>query len=82
MKKALARLRWKTDRELCTLAEKQLEHTLQLAEEGRHEEAVRSYDAVLRILAVTNLSEADRVRLHHQLVAVRSMIEQPARAVA
>jgi len=82
MNKALARLRWKTDRELCTLAERQLEQTLRLAEDGRHEEAARSYDAVRRILVVTNLSEADRVRLSHQLIAVRTMIEQPARAVA
>ena len=82
LRKALARLRWKTDRDLYSLAERQLEQTLRLAEDGRHDEAVRGYDAVLRILAVTNLNEAERARLNHQLIVVRSLIEQPARAVA
>jgi len=82
LRKALARLRRKTDRDLYSLAERQLEQTLRLAEDGRHEEAVRSYDAVRRILAVTNLNEAERARLNHQLIVVRSLIEQPARAVA
>jgi len=82
MKKALARLREKTDRELSILAEKQLEQTLTLAEEGRYDDAIRSYHIARRLLTVTDLSAEERAEVEEHLVRVRSALEQPAAAVA
>ena len=82
MNKALARLRARTDRELCILAEKQLERTLTLAGQGRYREAARGYDTARRLIAVAQIPEAQRTRMEQQLAEVRAMIEQPASAVA
>jgi hypothetical protein len=82
MKKALARLRWKTDRELCILAEKLIEQTIRLAEEGRYADAMRSHDTVLRILAVASFSDAEHARLQDRLGAARAVLSQPISAVA
>ena len=84
MKKALARLRAKTDRELGILAEKQLEQTLRLAQAGKKEEATRRYQSARRLLAVTSLSCLDRDRIEDLLSRVESAlhIERPVSAVA
>jgi hypothetical protein len=82
MKKALARLRAKTDRELGILAEKQLEQTLALVEIGRHCEAAREYDRIRKMLAVASLPAHQRERVDAQLARVRAVIEMPAGAVA
>ena len=82
MQKALARLRAKTDRELSILAEKQLEETLTLAEDGRYSEALRSYDTARRLLAVLELSSAEQARIESQMARVRAALDQPAAAVA
>jgi hypothetical protein len=81
MKKALARLREKTDRELSILAEKQLEQALTLAEEGRYDDAVRSYHIARRLLAVAELSAEQRAEAEEQLARARAALEQPAAAV-
>ena len=82
MRQALARLRAKTDRELGILAEKQLEQTLTLAEMGRHRDAARAYESARRLLAVAQLTAAERARLERQLTDARAAIELPAGAVA
>jgi hypothetical protein len=82
MKKALAQLREKTDRELSILAERQLEQTLNLAEEGRYSDAIRSYDVARRLLAVAELSSEQQARMEAQLTRVRAVLDQPAAAVA
>jgi hypothetical protein len=84
MKKALARLRARTDRELVILAEKQLEQTLELAQNGKNAEAARSYETARRLLAVTNLSCMQRDRMEDQIARVESALEihRPISAVA
>jgi hypothetical protein len=82
MKKALARLRAKTDRELSILAERQLEQTLTLTEEGRYEEAVRSYDIARRLVAVAELSAKQQAEMEEQMARIRAALDQPAAAVA
>jgi hypothetical protein len=80
MNKALTRLRAKTDRELCILAEKQLEQTLTLAGQGRYRDAERAYDTSRRLLAL--LPEGQQARLEPRLAHARAVMEQPAAAVA
>lgn len=82
MKKALAQLRAKTDRELGILAGKQLEQTLTLAENGRYREALRSYDTARRLLAVADLSPSQQARMKDQMARVHAILAQPAAAVA
>jgi hypothetical protein len=84
MKKALARLRAKTDRELGILAEKQLEQTLRLTQIGKKEEAMRRYDATRRLLVVTNLSLMQRDRIEDRMTQVEAALEvaRPITAVA
>lgn len=82
MKRALAQLRAKTDRELSILAQKQIEQTIQLAEQGRYSDAARAYGAAQRLLAVAELPPSERARLEEQLALVRQSIELPAKAVA
>jgi hypothetical protein len=84
MKKALARLRARTDRELGILAEQQLEQTLRLAQAGKREEAARRYQSAQRLLAVTNLPCLDRERIDDLLARVEAAlhIQRPVSAVA
>jgi hypothetical protein len=84
MKKAVSRLRAKTDRELGILAEKQLEQTLRLAKAGRSEEAARGYEAARRLLLVTNLSCLQRDQIEDQMARVETalQIDRPITAVA
>jgi hypothetical protein len=84
MKKALARLRAKTDRELGILAEQQLEQTLRLARIGKKEEAVRGYESAKRLLEVTNLNCVQRDRIDASLAQVEVALEvdRPITAVA
>jgi hypothetical protein len=84
MKKALARLRARTDRELGILAEKQLEQTLRLALAGKNEEAMRGYEAARRLLTVANLSSMQRNRIEDQMARIESALEfdRPISAVA
>jgi hypothetical protein len=74
MKKALARLRAKTDRELGILAEKQLEQTIRLAESGQAAEAAYHCEQARRILAVTNLPEFQRERIAMKLSAIDRLL--------
>jgi hypothetical protein len=84
MKKALARLRAKTDRELSILAEQQLEQTLRLARLGKKEEAQRAYKAAKRLLQVANLNFVQRELLETSLAQVEVALEvdRPITAVA
>ena len=75
MKKALARLRARTDRELGILAEKQLKQTLLLVQAGKNEEAMRSYKATRRLLTVTNLSCLQRDRIDDQMARIEIALE-------
>jgi hypothetical protein len=82
MQEVLARLREKTDRELSILAEKQLEQTLTLAEEGRYGDAICAYNTARRLLAVARLSAAQQARIENQMARVRAALDQPESAVA
>ena len=82
MKKALARLRAKTDRELSILAQKQIEQTMTLAGQGRYRDAARAYGIARRLLVVADLPAPQRTRLESQLAVVRESIELPAQACA
>ena len=84
MKKALARLRAKTDRELGILAEQQLEQTLRLARLGQKEEAERGYEIAKRLLEVTNLNFVQRDRIDDFMaqVEVALDVDRPITAVA
>jgi hypothetical protein len=84
MKKALARLRARTDRELGILAEKQLEQTLRLAQAGKNEEAMCAYRATRRLLTVTNLPSMQRDRIEDQMARIETALEigRPIGAVA
>jgi len=80
MKKELARLRQKTDRDINILAQKQLEQTLTLAGQGRYCDAARSYDTARKLIAVVELPHPQRARLEQQLARVRNSIELPVGA--
>ena len=82
MNEALTRLRSKTDRELGILAEKQIEQTLKLAEEGRYRDAQHAYDTARLILLVAQLPIGLRVCLERKLKAAREAILAPISAVA
>jgi hypothetical protein len=82
MRKALARLRAKTDRELCILAGKQLEQTLRFVEAGNREEAMASYEAAQRLLTVTQLSTLNREPMEQLLARTEAALELDKPTVA
>ena len=84
MNKRLARLRYKTDRELFILAERQLEQTLGLAQIGRIDDAAHAYEFAKRLIAVANLPHGQRARVENLLARVEAAlnIEDPIAAVA
>ena len=82
METALARLRAKTDRELCVLIAKQLQRSRNLAVRGACHDAAKEYIAAVSLLAVAHIPAAERARLERQLHEVRQTIELPLTAVA
>ena len=82
METALARLRAKTDRELCILITKQLHRSRKLAVRGAYGEAAKDFLAAKALLAVAEIPRAERARLERLMHNVRQTIELPITAVA
>jgi hypothetical protein len=82
MNTALARLRAKTDRELSILVARQLKRSLADAKRRNYQEAASGYHSARALLAVADLTPAQREKLERMLFELRSHLEQPASAVA
>jgi hypothetical protein len=82
METALARLRAKTDQELCILVARQLYRSRKLAGRGAYRDAAKDYFAAQALLAVVDIPQAERARLERLMHEVRQTIELPATAVA
>ena len=82
METAIARLRAKTDRELCTLVARQLLRSRKLAGRGALSEAAKEYLTAASLLAVADIPPAERARLERLMHDVRKTVEVPMTAVA
>ena len=82
METALARIRAKTDQELCILVARQLHRSRKLASRGAYRDAAKDYLAAQALLAVANIPPAERAHLERLMHEVRQSIELPATAVA
>jgi len=82
METALARLRAKTDRELCVLITRQLQRSRNLASCGAYSDAAKGYLAAQNLLAIADIPPAERARLERLMHEVRQVIELPTTAVA
>jgi hypothetical protein len=82
METALARLRAKTDRDLCTLIARQLHRSRKLAARGAYRDAAAEFLSAKALLAVAGIPPAERARLEHLMHKVRQTIELPVSAVA
>jgi len=82
METALARLRAKTDRELCTLVTRQLHRSRKLANRGAYSDAAKDFLTARDLLAVANIPAGERLRLERLLNEVRQSVELPVTAVA
>jgi len=82
MKDALARLRAKTDQELGILITRQLNRSRKLAARGAYHDAANDFLAARDLLAVANITPAERARLERLLHEVRQSVELPVSAVA
>ena len=78
----LARLRAKTDQELCILVARQLQRSRKLAARGAYQDAAKDFLAARALLAVADISPAERTRLERLMHQVRQTIELPITAVA
>jgi hypothetical protein len=82
METALARLRAKTDHELCTLIARQLHRSRRLAGRGAYREAAKDFLAARALLAGSGIPPEERARLERLMHQVRQTIELPVTAVA
>jgi hypothetical protein len=82
METALARLRAKTDHELCTLIARQLHRSRKLAARGAHHDAAKNFLAAKALLAVDGIPQVERARLERLMHKVRQTIELPVSAMA
>jgi hypothetical protein len=82
MQTALARLRAKTDQDLCTLIARQLHRSRKLASHGAYCDAAKDFLAARALLTVAGASPAERARLERLMSEVRQNIELPITAVA
>ena len=82
METALARLRAKTDQELCILVARQLRRSRKLAGRGAHRDAAKDFLTAKALLAVADIPKAERARLERLMHEVRQSIELPITAVA
>jgi hypothetical protein len=82
METALARLRAKTDRELCILIARQLRRSRKLAARGAYRDAAREFLKARDLLTVAEIPAAERVRLERVMHEVRRTVELPVTAVA
>jgi hypothetical protein len=82
METALARLRAKTDRDLCTLIARQLHRSRKLAARGAYRDAAKDFLTAKALLAAAGIPPAERARLERLMHKVRQTIELPVTAVA
>ena len=82
METALARLRAKTDRELCTLIARQLHRSRRLAGRGAYRDAAKEFLTAKALLAGAGVPPVERTRLERLMRKVRQTIELPVSAVA
>ena len=82
METALARLRAKTDQELCVLVARQLHRSRKLAKRGAYRDAAKDFLAAKALLAVADIPPAERARLERLMHEVRQTIELSISAVA
>ncbi len=82
METALARLRAKTDEELCVLIARQLHRSRKLASRGAYCDAAKDFLSAQTLLAVADIPAAERTRLERLMHEVRQIVELPVRAVA
>jgi len=79
---ALARLRAKTDQELCVLIAKQFCRSRRLSARGAYQDAAKDYLAATALLKVDDIPQAERARLERLMVEARRTVELPITAVA
>jgi hypothetical protein len=82
METALARLRAKTDQELCILIARQLHRSRKLAARGAYRDAAKDYLAAKALLAVAGIPPAEHARLERLMHKVRQTVELPVTAGA
>jgi hypothetical protein len=82
METALARLRAKTDQDLCTLIARQLHRSRKFASCGAYCDAAKDFLSAKALLAGAGIPPADRARLERLMHEVRQNIELPITAVA
>jgi hypothetical protein len=82
METALARLRAKTDHELCILVARQLHRSRRRAGRGAYRDAAKDYLTAKAMLAVADIPPAERARLERLMHEVRQTIELPVTAMA
>jgi hypothetical protein len=82
METALARLRAKTDQELCILIARQLRRSRKLAGRGVYRDAAKDFLTAQALLAVADIPPAERARLERLMHEVRQTVELPVTAVA
>jgi hypothetical protein len=79
---SLQRLRAKTDRQLAVLIRRELDRGLAQANQARPCDARRIYDTAETLLAVAELSAADRARLQQKLDQLRDALPRCAMSAA
>ena len=82
METALARLRAKTDQDLCTLIARQLHRSRRLAARGAYRDAAKEFLTAKALLAGAGIPPKERARLERLMHKVRQTIELPVSAVA
>jgi hypothetical protein len=82
MQTGLARLRAKTDQELCILIARQLHRSRKLAGRGAYRDAAKDFLSARALLTVAGGSPAERAQLERLMQEVRQNIELPATACA
>jgi len=82
MKTALARLRAKTDQDLSILVARELNRSIDEARRRNYQEAASGYRTARMLLAVANVTPAQREKFDRMLGELRSHLEQPASAAA
>ena len=76
VRRSLAQLRAKTNRELGILAHRQIDRALYLASRAHYQAAEGGFAAAVGLMAVAELTSAERVRLEDRLAELRAILEQ------
>src|SRR5256714_14436642 len=76
LRRSLAQLRAKTNRELGILAHRQIDRALYLASRAHYQDAERGFTAAVELMTVVELTSAERVRLENRLAELSAILEQ------